>query len=492
MMIIAIIVLIHIEEQKVDRNIVMDTIQRSYESQSDGPKYRAVANAIRQSISDGALAIDEKLPPVRDLAWRLQITPGTVARAYTLLVEEGALYAEVGRGTFVAKPTRVAALRDVHRDRQFQRHVDPIETGTVSMFAPKLPNLGQAGLIHDSFARMSQRPEAELLSYPGRSLSLGAQKASLRWLSGVELGPVNEQDLILSHGSQNGIVLILQAVLKGANPVILVEELSYPGFRRAAQLMRAEVVAVPMDDHGVIPAELNRLARKHNAQVFCTCPEVHNPTNLVTPASRRREIAEVAKATGLHIIQDESYQLRQPSAPSYRALVPETGWYVTSISKSLTPALRVGFVFAPKPNRSAVRQAAEHGFFGLATPLTFVIEDILSRPETQVMADEIRATLRNYIHAAVNVLGGYKISWHPEVPYIWLCLPEGWRASAFAQAAEAHGAQVRTAEDFVPRNGFAPHAVRLSINAEVSLASYESALARLRELLDHPPEAIMV
>ena len=73
----------------------MDTIWTPDISNHDGPKYRAVADALRDGISDGTLLPGEKLPPVRDLAWRLQITPGTVARAYTILTDAGLLEAGV-------------------------------------------------------------------------------------------------------------------------------------------------------------------------------------------------------------------------------------------------------------------------------------------------------------------------------------------------------------------------------------------------------------
>jgi DNA-binding transcriptional regulator YhcF (GntR family) len=61
------------------------------------PKYKAVVAAIRAGITRGDLAVGDKLPPVRDLAWKLGITPGTVARAYTILTDEAVLMAEVGR-----------------------------------------------------------------------------------------------------------------------------------------------------------------------------------------------------------------------------------------------------------------------------------------------------------------------------------------------------------------------------------------------------------
>ena len=86
----------------------------------------------------------------------------------------------------------------------------------------------------------------------------------------------------------------------------------------------------------------------------------------------------------------------------------------------------------------------------------------------------------------------HDLSWHEEAPFVWLRLPPGWRAAAFCLAAEAQGVQVRPGEDFAPRNGFAPHAIRIGMNAQVALADFEAALARLRRLLDNPPEQILV
>ena len=73
-------------------------------SEGPGPKYKRVADAIRRAVERGDRTQGDKLPPVRDLAWTLKITPGTVARAYGLLTDQRILTAEIGRGTFVANP----------------------------------------------------------------------------------------------------------------------------------------------------------------------------------------------------------------------------------------------------------------------------------------------------------------------------------------------------------------------------------------------------
>ena len=69
-----------------------------------GPKYRAIAAAIADDIAEGRLAPGAKLPPQRDLSWRLGVTVGTVSRAYTEAERQGLVRGEVGRGTYVLRP----------------------------------------------------------------------------------------------------------------------------------------------------------------------------------------------------------------------------------------------------------------------------------------------------------------------------------------------------------------------------------------------------
>ena len=100
--------------------------------------------------------------------------------------------------------------------------------------------------------------------------------------------------------------------------------------------------------------------------------------------------------------------------------------------------------------------------------------------------------VERYVKVAVNTLGSYDLRWRKDVPFVWLTLPQGWRASAFCQAAEKQGVQVRAAEEFAPRDAQSPHAVRMAVNGGVSLRSFEAAMGRLRDILDSPPEQISV
>ncbi|WP_299725533.1 PLP-dependent aminotransferase family protein [uncultured Tateyamaria sp.] len=471
----------------------MDTIWQPDLLDTAGPKYKAVMQAIRDKIASQSLMSGDKLPPVRDLAWKLGITPGTVARAYTLLTDDGTLVAEVGRGTFVATPDSKAPLwADIPLEVDSTTHNSEAETWQVNLFSPHLPEVGQATLIRTLLAEVAADPPSGMMHYPTRAGARPAREAAVKWLENAPLGSITEGDIQLAHGGQNAILLILQALLRGRRPAVLVEELAYPGFRRAAELLRADVVPVAMDDEGVIPEALEAAIRAHDAQIFCTSPEVHNPTLAFTPEHRRAALIEVVRRHDVQILEDDCYRLGAAQAASYRMLAPERSWYISSISKSVTPALRLGIAVAPRGQAATLRRTAEYSFFGLATPMTDLAARLLVHPELRGMMDRAKNEISAYVRCAVNVLGGYDLKWSKDVPFLWLRLPEGWRAGAFVQAAEAQGVRIRAAEEYACRDARAPHAVRFAVNAGVSLQSFEAAILRLRNLLDNPPESIGV
>ena len=464
----------------------MSTIWQPMLKDGQGPKYKSVAASIREGVSSGSLAIGDQLPPVRDLAWQLKITPGTVARAYSILTDEGLLTAGVGRGTFVAAPKHVP-------EDDVWSHPNPLpESDAVNLLSPRMPDQGQVALIRAALRQIADSPAMDMLNYPTRDAYRAAREAVASWLSDVPLGPLTEQDIILAHGGQSAITLVLQAIMSGPKPVMLVEDLSYAGFRRAAELARAEVIGVEMDDHGVIPEALEAAARSSGAQVFCTTPEVQNPTGGFTPLWRREELVRVAARNGMEILEDDCYRNGSPRAASYRAIFPRHAWHVSSISKSLTPALRIGFAIAPAHRSADLRRVSEYGFFGVAQPLAELTRIILSDPRTREAAVRVREKIAEYVEVAVNILGGHDLKWDREVPFLWLTLPSGWRSAAFCRAAEQQGVQIKSADEFALRDGRAPHAVRIAVNGHIGLHSFEAAMQRLRGLLDNPPEQIAV
>lgn len=453
-----------------------------------GPKYLALTRALREAIRAGELPPGTQLPTVRDLAWGLHVTPGTVSRAYQLATQEGLLAATVGRGTFVAaRAPRLGPTQSLFQDRDL-RH----EPWLVDLRSPQLPDVGQGAAFSEALARIGAGLDAAWLDYPSQRGEAPLREALCAFLSDRLLGAFSADDIALTHGGQNALLLVFLCCLRGDRPVILTEDLAYPGIRHAAKLARAEMVGVEIDAQGMIPDALEAACRRHGAQILVLTPEAQNPTASRMPAARRAEIVAIARRYDLQVVEDDCYSIAESDVPSLRALAPERTWYIGSLSKSVSAALRFGYAVCPAGMGEAGRLTAQHGFFALARPVSDLVLDLLESGAAEDLRRKVQAAFSERLQAMVNALGAFDIRWQPGLPFVWLPLPSGWRASTFARTAEAEGVLLRQADEYALIHGRAPHALRIAVAGGVPRDRYDSALATLARLLRRPPSDMAV
>lgn len=466
----------------------MDTIWQPNLDRESGPKYLCLVRALREAISAGELAEGARLPTVRDLAWQLKITPGTVSRAYQIAIQEGILQATVGRGTFVAaRKPRLAPRLALLPERNLRGLA-----GRVDLRSPSLPDFGQSQAMAEGLRRIAEQVSSEWLDYPSQSLEAPLREAVCGWLADRVLGTFSAQDIMLTHGGQNAVGLVMDCCLRGDRPVVLTEELSYPGFRYAARLARAEVVGLEMDGEGVRPEALEAACRRLGPQLLCLTPSGQNPSTAQMGRDRMAAIVSIAKRYNLQIIEDECYPAVDTMAPSLRALAPDRVWYMGSISKTISAALRFGYVICPTGMGDAGRQTASQSFFALSRVTAALVLDLFTSGRAAALREQVMADYAARLQIMVNRLGAYDLSWAPGLPFVWLRMPQGWRASSFAQAAEEQGVLLRPADQYAMFTGRAPNAVRLAVGGAMSREELERGLQILAELLARPPSDIMV
>jgi DNA-binding transcriptional MocR family regulator len=467
---------------------VTDTTWAPDLTQFPGPKYLALSRALRDAIRCGDLPANSQLPTVRDLAWRLHLTPGTVARAYQLTTQEGLLAATVGRGTFVAAQSpRLGPTQPLYSER-----ITGGSTGLVDFRAPQVPEMGQAQALRQALLEMAEGTGAGWLDYTSQSGEGALRAEVVDWMGDRILGPIGPEDVALTHGGQNAIHLIFDCCLRGERPVVLIEDLAYPGFRYAARAARAEVVPVEIDEEGIVPAALEAACRRHGAQVLCLTTEAQNPTTGRMPVKRRLEIAEIARAYDLQILEDDCYSVAASDIPSLRALAPERVWLVGSVSKTISAALRFGYVICPSGMGEAGRLTAQHGFFALSRPVAELMLRLFQSGAAAHIRERVQTEFAARQQILVNHLGAFDLGWQPGVPFVWLRLPQGWRASTFLRTAEARGVLVRSADEYALVHGRAPNAVRIAIAASLPREAFETAMRTLADLLARPPSDLSV
>ena len=461
-----------------------DTIWTPDLSQFPGPKYLGLSRALREAIRTGDLLEGAQLPTVRDLAWAVGVTPGTVSRAYQLATQEGLLAATVGRGTFVASAApRLGPTQSLYVER------DPDSmTSVVDMRSPQLPEVGQVAIFKDAMQRVALQIDLAWLDYTSQRSEAPLRAAICDWLQDRDLGQISAEDIALTNGGQNALSLIFQCCLRGDRPVILTEDLCYPGFNRAARLVRADVVGVEMDGEGVIPDALEAACRRHGPQIICLTAEAQNPTAARMSLLRRMDVVRIARKFDLQIIEDDCYSVTDSSIRTLRALAPERTWYVGGFSKSISAGLRFGYIACPNAMGEAGRLTAQHSFFALSRPVSALCLDLINSGAAAEIRGNMRAEFSTMLDTMVSFLAPFDLRWQQGLAFAWLNLPSDWRASTFARLAENQNVLLRSADLFAPGHGRAPHAVRLGLPGGLPRDRYQEGLVTLAQLLRNPPQ----
>jgi DNA-binding transcriptional MocR family regulator len=463
---------LELANQGVNHYIVTMTIWMPRLEGRDGPRYKAIVEALAEDLATGSLRHGDRMPTHRELADRLGVTVGTVSRAYAEAARRGLVSGEVGRGTFVlGGEGRHEAGEDDGLVDLGQNH--PPEPSAQPQRAALLAALGS----------LTGRADAgRLLDYPAAGGNDADREAGASWIerAGVPAAP---EDVLVCTGSQHGLTVVLATLLEPAD-VLLTEALTYTGVKAVAGLLHLRLKGLAIDADGLRPDALEDACREGGAKALYLIPTHHNPTTAIMPEARRREIVAVARTHGLAIVEDDVHGLLPAERPRpIAALAPERSYYLTSTSKTLAPGLRIAYVLAP-PAMVPRLVASLRATTWAVAPLTAAVASLWIRDGT---ADRLLAARRGEARERQAIararLAGADLDAKPEAYYLWLRLPEPWRGDAFAAAARARGVLVTPAEAFAVGREPAPHAVRICVGAARTREALGRGLDAVAELL---------
>ena len=446
-----------------------------------GPKYRAIVAALADDIRSGRLAPGTRLPPQRVLAKHLKVDLTTVTRAFNEAGRMGLIDASAGRGSFV---------RALAPSSAGPRRTDPSGSIDFSMNMPPQPAEARlAERMQAGLARLVGSPGfPERMQYQDSAGNLADRAAAADWL-GRRLGPVPVQQVLVASGAQAALSAILAVVLKPGD-ALCVPALTYPGLRMAAERRGARMVPVACDGDGILPDPFREHCRTERPSALYLVPTLDNPTAATLRTARRETIADIARAHGVAIIEDDAYgALPADAPPPIAALAGEITWHVATLSKCVSPGLRIAYVAAPGTN-AAVRLSAElRAISMMASPLSaalaaqWVLEGDL---------DAIIAAIRreNGLRQAIarETMGDLGFRAGPAGHHLWLPLPAPWRREVFGAHARQLGLSVVASDAFAV--GPAPEAIRVSLGAAPDRETLRYGLSLLANLLSQPPGAI--
>ncbi len=315
------------------------------------PLAEQISNGIGKAVREGRLEPGARLPSWRDLAAQLGVARGTVKTAYERLIDDRLIVASGPAGTHVSAEPRQPSSREE----------DMAQASLAGFFAgfsqpPKLFQLGvpaQDAFPFKSWARIMARAARTVAAWPASypdprgEPELRREIASYLALArGLHCAP---RQIFITGGYAGAIGLIAQALdLKGATA--WVEEPGFPVTRKALELAGVAIAPIDVDGEGLVVAQGIDKARQ--AAVAVVTPGQQAPLGMVLSPQRREELIAWARRAGAWIIEDDylsELQLSGRAAPALASLDRDAQViHFGSFSKTINPALRLGFIVVPQ------------------------------------------------------------------------------------------------------------------------------------------------
>ncbi|MBV8217250.1 MAG: PLP-dependent aminotransferase family protein [Solirubrobacterales bacterium] len=396
---------------------------------------------LRAAIRTGRLRAGARLPPTRVLAAELEVSRGVVVEAYSQLIAEGYLVAGAGRGTTIADglaqqpPARRAPSGPRRRVRYDLRSGVP----DLSFFPRREWQSATTSALRDL-------PDAAL-SYGSRRGLRQLRIALADYLGRVRAVVADPERLFIATGASHAMAILWQTLRQRGARRIALEDPVWRALSTTVAQAGLEAVPVPVDDRGLDVAQLGGL----DVDAVVLSPAHQYPTGAVLAPDRRAELIAWARRRGALIVEDDydaEYRYDRDPIAALQGLAPECVAYVGTATKTLAPAVRLGWVLVP--SHLVGEMAVQHGVVR-AVPSVLIQAAYATLLERGDIDRHLRRTRRHY-HARRNVLIDALAAHLPAVSvrgaaaglHLIAWLPDGADENAVADAAAERGVAVLT------------------------------------------------
>jgi len=416
-----------------------------------------------------------RLPSTRALVAQHQASPVTVQKALRDLTAQGLSESRPGVGTFVravrtARPSdyswQTAALRSP------QARIQAVPTAMRSV-----PN--DVIALHAGYPDRELLPERLLRSALTRA-SRGDTALSRPPVAGLpelqswfahELGtsspagvtPPTPSDAIVLPGSQSGLSSVFRALVTSGQP-LLMESPTYWGAITAAAQAGVRVVPVPTGPDGPDPDELARAFQETGARLLYAQPTYANPTGAQWSTERAEQVLDVVRDHGAFLVEDDwAHDFGITTTPRPIAAHDDAGHvvYLRSLTKSVSPALRVAAVVARGPARERILADRGGESMYVSGLLQAAALDVVTQPAWQTHLRSVREQLRARRDLLVNSLREHAPTVHiDQIPTgglnLWARLPDGTDIDRLAHECEHAGVLVAPGTEWFPAEPAGP------------------------------------
>ena len=292
---------------------------------------------LRGAIRDGRLAADSRLPPSRSLAADLGVSRRLVVDSYAQLLAEGYLTARPGAGTFVAAGAlSAAAVPESAPARALRYDFFP--------GSPDLAGFPRRAWLRAQRAVLREAPDSAL-GYPDPRGAVELRRALAGHLRRVRGVVADESTVLVCAGAAQALTLL--AGVLGSDLEVAVEDPGLPLHREILAAAGASLLALPLDEEG---ARVEALEPLFPAAVLVT-PAHQSPTGAALPAGRRAGLLSWARSREALVIEDDydaEFRFDRQPLGALQGLAPDRVAYMGTVSKTLAPALRLGWLVLPE------------------------------------------------------------------------------------------------------------------------------------------------
>ena len=337
-------------------------------SKKGEPLFRQIYQGMRQAILTSALPAGSRLPSTRELAEQLGVSRTVVLLAYDLLLAEGFAVGRGGSGTYVSeslgrstpkKEKRAAAVRLSRYGAAAAGAMAAVDTPLPSSLPVRYDfTYGRSAIESFPLERWLRMLLRHARQAPVRAFEYGPAAGSrvlreaicahLRRSRGVVCDP---SEVIVVNGSQQAIDLVVRVLVERGDRVAI-EDPQYNGTREVLRAAGAKLVPVPVDSEGLNPADLPEQA----GLVFVT-PSHQFPTGAILPLARRLALLDWARRKNSLIVEnDHDGEFHYGGRPLESMQGLDTDGrvvYLGTFSRTVFPALRIGYLIVPKPLATA-------------------------------------------------------------------------------------------------------------------------------------------
>ncbi|MED1597275.1 MULTISPECIES: PLP-dependent aminotransferase family protein [Bacillus] len=348
-------------------------------------KYQKIVNYIKDKIAYGEWPIGSKIPSQRQLAKLFEVNRSTVITALEELIADGLIEGKIGMGTVVVNNTWTLLATNPSPDwnehvksgllkpsQATVQEINQAETNT------NLIQLSKGELSKDVFPldtmkliirRVSEKIEAFGYEEPKGFLPLREALSNYLKTFGIH---ASTSSILIVSGALQALQLISVGLLHRGSTVLL-EKPSYLYSLHVFQSAGMKLTGLPMGEHDLFPNSVTVSKKQRGRALLYSIPCFHNPTGILMSEKQRQKLLEVCEKEQLPIIEDDIYRelwIDAPPPPPLKAL-DKNGHvlYLGSLSKTLSPGLRIGWIVGPEPvieRLSDIKMQTDYGSSSLS------------------------------------------------------------------------------------------------------------------------------